>query len=266
MHVTEIPLSHVKLSQFSLRCINEEVVSDLSKSIQTNGLLQPILVRPRGVSYEVVFGNHRLEACKLLGLKSIAAVVEELPDDDCFLVQVVENLQRNVEINPLIEAKGYISLIDHGWTINKIAERIGKSDSYVSDRVGLVRRLHPAIAKKIEDKNDYLKTSHLELLARLKSKHDQLELSNIVERNHFSVRTLEKMISGSQPFRETVEENGGSLYVRLPHEIVEETKIEAGDLVYLYPETRRRIAIEPANLKPHAVARTTEFAPTSYVE
>jgi antitoxin component of MazEF toxin-antitoxin module len=126
--------------------------------------------------------------------------------------------------------------------------------------------LHPAIAKKIEDKNDYLKTSHLELLSRLKSKHDQLELSNIVERNHFSVRTLEKMISGSQPFRETVEESGGSLYVRLPHEIVEETKIEAGDLVYLYPETRRRIAIEPATLKPHPIARTSELASASYVE
>ena len=265
MLVTELPLSDVKLSQFALRSLSEDVVSDLAKSIQTNGLLQPILVRPTGSSYEVVFGNHRLEACKHLGLKSISAVVEEMPDDDCFLVKVVENLQRNVEINPLTEAKGYITLIDHGWTINKIAERIGKSDSYVSDRVGLIRRLHPAIAKKIEENNGYLKASHLELLARLKSKHDQLELSSMAQRNRFSVRRLEKMISGTQPFRETVEKSGGSLYIRLPQEIVEQTKIEAGDSVYVYPQTRGRIAIEPATLKPHTMTRTAEPVPASYV-
>jgi len=261
----ELTLGDIKLSQFALRSLSEDVVSDLAKSIQTNGLLQPILVRPTGSSYEVVFGNHRLEACKHLGWKSVPAIVEEMPDDDCFLVKVVENLQRNIEINPLTEAKGYITLIEHGWTINKIAQRIGKSDSYVSDRVGLIRRLHPAIAKKIDNNDGYLKPSHLELLARLKSKHDQLELSYMVQRNRFSVRRLEKLISGRQPLRETVEKSGGSLYVRLPQEIVEHTKIEAGDSVYVYAQSRRRIAIEPATLKPHALNRTAEPVLAGYV-
>lgn len=254
----ELSLGDIKLSQFALRSLSEDVVSDLAKSIQTNGLLQPILIRPTGSSYEVVFGNHRLEACKRLGWKSIPAIIEEMPDDDCFLVKVVENLQRNVEINPLTEAKGYITLIEHGWTINKIAQRIGKSDSYVSDRVALIRRLHPAIAKTVDNNNGCLKPSHLELLARLKSKNDQLELSYMVQKNRFSVRRLEKLISGSQPLRETVEKNGDSLYVRLPQEIVEHTKIEAGDPVYVYAQSRRRIAIEPATLKPHAMNGTAK--------
>jgi len=188
-----------------------------------------------------------------------------MPDDDCFLVKVVENLQRNIEINPLAEAKGYIRLIEHGWTINRIAQRIGKSDSYVSDRVGLIRRLHPAIGKKIENNSGYLKPSHLELLARLRSKHDQLELSYMVQKNRLSVRRLEKLISGRQPLRSTVQKNGDSFYIRLPQEIVERTKIQAGDPVYVYAESRRRIAIELATLKQHAMNRRAELILAGYV-
>jgi ParB-like chromosome segregation protein Spo0J len=81
-----------------------------------------------------------------------------MSDDESFLTRLIENLHRNIEINPLAEASGYITLIDNGWTVNKIAERIGKSDSYVSDRIGLIRRLHPEIAKKFNgNDNKYLK-------------------------------------------------------------------------------------------------------------
>lgn len=229
-----------------LRSIDKEIVSDLAKSIQENGLLQPILVRPLESQYEVVFGHHRLEACKLLKWETIQAMVKEMTEDDSFLTTVVENLQRNHEINPLTEARGYINLIDHGWTINKIAQRIGKSDSYVSDRIGLVRRLHPDLARMIErNGNSPLRPSHLEVLARLKSRNQQLELSNYIVRKRLSVRELERLISGEETLRETVEARGNSLYVRLPPRISQRTKIEAGDAVYVYIQGRRRIAIEP---------------------
>lgn len=157
----------IRPSSKLLRVIDQARVSELAKSIESSGLLQPILVRPVESIYEVVFGHHRLEACKRLGWESIPAVIREMSDDDSFLNKVVENLQRNEEINPLAEANGYITLINHGWTINSIAAKIGKSDSYVSDRIGLIRRLHPIIARRIMfNGNGHLKPSHCELLAR----------------------------------------------------------------------------------------------------
>ena len=226
--------------------MNEKVITELANSIRSNGLLQPILVRPVHSLYEVVFGYHRLEACRRLGWKFIPAVVQQMSLDDAFLTKVVENLQRNVDIDPLAEARGYIQLIDHGWTINRIARQLGKSDSYVSDRTGLVRRLHPEIAGRAGD-HSYrrLKPSHLELLARVKSKEQQLELSYLIEKKRLSVRKVERLISKGQPLMETVELIGGSLYIRLPQQMAELINIKAGDEVHVSLQSKR-LVIEPA--------------------
>lgn len=245
----EIAIDDIRVSSDMLREMDSQVVSELMKSIQANGLLQPILVRPIASSYEVVFGHHRLEACRGLGWKTIPAVAREMSDDDSFITKVVENLQRNVTIDPLREAHGYITLINHGWTVDTIARRIGKSDSYVSDRIGLIRRLHPDIANKMKHGNSQLKPSHCELLARVRSRSYQLELSGLIETKHLSVRRLERMISGGQPFKERVEGEGGSLYLKLPEEIAKCMKIQAGDRVYIYLQSRKRIAIEHATVQ-----------------
>jgi ParB/RepB/Spo0J family partition protein len=243
----ELPLDRIRTNCDALRDLDARVVADLAKSIQQSGLLQPILVRPDRSWYEVVFGHHRLEACKRLGWQTIPALIKAMSDGDSFLTRLVENLHRNVEINPIAEASGYIRLIDNGWTINKIAQRIGKSDSYVSDRIGLIRRLHPEIAKKFNcADNKYLKPSHLESLARLKSKKEQMELTHMIEQKHLSVRKLERMIAGGYSTRESVEERGDSLYVKLPKAVAEQVSIKAGGSVYVYVQTKRRIAIEPA--------------------
>lgn len=264
--VREVPIGSVRANRQLLRGLDERRVAELSKSIKTNGLLQPILVRPFGSSFEVVFGHHRLEACKRLGWQSIPAIVREMSDDDCFVTKVVENLQRNIEIDPLTEARGYIDLVNHGWTINRIAERIGKSDSYVSDRIGLVRRLDPSIARKVTEGR--LKPSHLVLLARLKSRDLQVELSRLVEQRRLSVRKLELLISGGNPMRETVEKNEGRLYIRLPRDMVEHMSIEAGDTVYLHNQSKRRIVIDlvSANGADRKDKRTTEAARSRVIQ
>jgi len=241
----ELPLDRIRTTQNALRDLDQDIVTDLAKSIQRSGLLQPILVRPDHPWFEVVFGHHRLEACKRLGWKAIPALVKTMSDDESFLTRLIENIHRNIEINPLAEASGYITLVDNGWTVNKIADRIGKSDSYVSDRIGLIRRLHPEIAKKFNgNDNKYLKPSHLEALAHLKSKKEQVELSDVVVQKHLSVRKLERMIAGGYSLRETIEERAGSLYVKLPKAVAELVNVSAGDSVYVYVQTRKRIAVE----------------------
>jgi len=206
------------------------------------GLLQPILLRPSGPYYEVVFGQHRFQACKLLGWDSIPAIIKPLSDDECFLTKLVENLQRNVEINPFTEAEGYIGLIDKGWTITKIAQRIGKSDSYVSDRIGLIRRLHPIVANKANG-NGHIRPSHLEILARLKSKEQQLQLLDLIEQKRISVRTLELLVSRGQPVIETIENRDETLYVPIPRQMATQLGIRSGDDVHIFMR-KRRIIIE----------------------
>ena len=218
---------------------------ELGKSIEANGLLQPIIVRRVGRFFEVVFGEHRLEACKYLGWRAITGVVKEMTSDECFLTRVVENLQRNLETDALAEAQGYIDLIRNGWTINSIASRIGKSDSYVSDRVGLIRRLSPDVARKYRsDAKGSLKSSHLALLARIKSMTYQLELSELVQRRKLSVRKLERLISKGFPLSERVEKKDESLYIRIPTAISVRMGIEKGSEVHLYLRNKKRLVVE----------------------
>lgn len=243
----ELPLERIASAPRLLRDLDENVINDLTKSILANGLLQPILVRPVGNSFEVVFGHHRIEACRRLHWQSIPANVKQMSTDEAFLIKVVENMQRNNEINPLAEANGYIALIDHGWTINSIARQIGKSDSYVSDRIGLIRRLNPEILRKLRDRQSrYFKPSHAELLARIGSKQRQLELSELVERRRLSVRKLELLVSSKQPMKENVQKRENSLYVPIPQSMALLMGIDDGSPVYVFMQTRRRILVETA--------------------
>lgn len=110
---------------------NKELVDDeLASSIKKIGLLQPILVRSIASNFEIVAGNRRFRACKILGWKKIACHIIELDDRQTFEVSLVENIQRKM-LSPLDEAiafKAYVS--DFGWGgVSDLASRIGKSAS-----------------------------------------------------------------------------------------------------------------------------------------
>lgn len=241
----ELQLDRISSSVELLRDLDEKTVQDLTKSIAANGLLQPILVRPIKNSFEVVFGHHRVEAFRRLHWQSIPAYIKEMSDDNAFVSKVVENIQRNNEINPIREAKGYISLINHGWTVDSIAHQIGKSDSYVSDRIGLIRRLHPEISRKLRvDHNRFLKPSHAELLARIKSKQQQFELSELVERKRLSVRKLELLLSSKQPLKEKLQKRENSLYLEIPQSMALLMGLEDGSPVYVFMPSRKRFFVE----------------------
>jgi ParB family chromosome partitioning protein len=237
--IQQVPVGAI-LAGSPLRTVNATTVEELANSIKEIGLLQPILLRPSGHAYELVFGQHRFEACKRLGWSSIPAFIRFLSDDECFLTKLVENLQRNVEINPLTEAEGYIRLLENGWTITKIAERIGKSDSYVSDRIGLIRRLAPAVASKANG-SGHIRPSHLEILSRIKSKEEQLSLSDLVERKRMSVRTLEQLVSKGQPVIETVESQGEHINLPIPKQMAEQLGIQPGAHVLVFARKKRII-------------------------
>jgi len=92
--LVEIPIDKIKPSRFRLIDLNQSAVMELTKSIKASGLLQPIMVKPSGENYELVFGLHRLEACKRLGWRKIQAIVKPVSDEEAFLASLIENIQR----------------------------------------------------------------------------------------------------------------------------------------------------------------------------
>jgi len=193
--VVEIPIDRIKPSRFSLRDLNQSAVMELTESIKASGLLQPIMVKPSGESYQLVFGLHRLEACKRLGWKKIQAIVKRISNEEAFLTGLIENIQRNIHVNPVAEARGYKHLLAKGWTIHEISQRIGKTDSYVCNRLNIIEKLHPQIRKQLSftrvNSRSHLTPSHAERLALIDDPKRQLQLAKLIEEKNLSVRQLE---------------------------------------------------------------------------
>mgnify|MGYP002622109137 CR=1 FL=1 len=119
---------------------DESELSELSSSIRTHGVLQPILVRPiAGGKYEIVAGERRWRAAQRAGLHAIPAVVRELDEVEVLEIAIVENVQRT-DLNPIEEAQGFQALIDRfGRTQEDIAEAVGKSRPHIANMLRLLK-------------------------------------------------------------------------------------------------------------------------------
>ncbi|MGC9116002.1 MAG: ParB/RepB/Spo0J family partition protein [Conexivisphaera sp.] len=129
--------------------IRQDGVEELAKSIAEKGLLHPLIVRPKDDHYEVVAGNRRLAALKLLGRRKAPCIVIDMDDKTAYELALIENLQRK-DLNPIEEAlafKSYIEKYGYG-SESELARRIGKSQEYVSRRLQLLR-LPPKVQEEV---------------------------------------------------------------------------------------------------------------------
>jgi ParB/RepB/Spo0J family partition protein len=261
--IVELEVDKLKAPPCVLRPINEEIVSELKRSISNCGVLQPIVVRrSQDSKYEIVFGNHRLEACKRLGFRQIPSVIKVLDDDDAFIARVSENLLRNNYVDPIEESKGYRSLICKGWTINAIARKVGKSDSYISERIGLLDRLSPKLRNEIS--NGELSPSHAELLSRIHGAPMQIALAGLIKSKRLSVRSLESILhSSALPARIKVEIFSGQCTVRIPQEFVKAMRLEPGQDLYIYKRGGKLILDDPrtCRTKRSGIESSVQFTP-----
>jgi ParB/RepB/Spo0J family partition protein len=141
-------------------------LSELVESVRTKGVLQPVLVRPANGAgaYELVFGHRRLAAARKAGLEEIPAIVREMDDREVLEAQIVENCQR-ADIHHLEEADGYRQLHEkHGYAIEDLAAKVGKSKAYVYARMKLCALVKPARKAFLEGK---LNPSTALLIARI---------------------------------------------------------------------------------------------------
>lgn len=165
-----IALDEIRESDFNPRKTFREIES-LAADIKMRGILQPILVRPRDGHYELVFGSRRFRAAKLAGLQAIPAGVREMSDGVALETQIIENSKRE-DVHPLEESLGYAELMKRaGYDVPAIAARVGKSESFVYQRLKLIDLIEPAKKALMEDR---ITAGHAILIARLQPK-DQKE-------------------------------------------------------------------------------------------
>lgn len=139
--------------------------ADLEASIREKGIIVPLLVRPaRGDAYEIVAGARRYRAARAVGLGELPVLVRELTADQALEVAVIENLQR-ADVHPIEEAEGYAQLLQRGkLDVEAIAAKVGKSASYVYQRLKLADLIEPAKTAFLAGE---LTPSHAVLIARL---------------------------------------------------------------------------------------------------
>lgn len=145
----EIPLADLTPSPTNPRKKLGDL-GQLVESIRAQGVLQPIVVRPRAKGHEIVCGHRRSEAARLAGVARIPAVVRDLDDDQVLEAQLVENLER-ADMHPLEEAEAIHAMLQRpGWTQQRVAEKIGRSVVFVAQRVQLLT-LSPKCRKTLDD-------------------------------------------------------------------------------------------------------------------
>lgn len=189
--IEELPLSKLRPSKNTLRASVTDI-EPLAASIRQKGLLQPILVRPtEDDHFEVVAGNRRFNACKLLQWKKIPCHIAELDEKSAYEVSLIENVQRR-NMNPVEEAEAYKRYSEEfGWgSASDLAKRIGKSKSYISKRIALL-----ALPKEVLDKlqSREITPSAAEELLRLDNEADQSRLARLVAERHLSMRKVRNL-------------------------------------------------------------------------
>lgn len=121
------------------KVFSEEAITSLAESIREHGMLQPILVRPLSVGgYQIVAGERRWRAARMLGLDEVPVNIRELSDTQAMQIAIIENLQRE-SLNPVEEANGYCELIEkYGMTQEQVAKMVGRSRSAIANAVRIL--------------------------------------------------------------------------------------------------------------------------------
>lgn len=178
-----------------------QLIRELVLSIKECGLIQPITVRPINSGFEVVAGNRRLRACKILRWKKIPCIIRILSDKVAFEIQLVENIQRE-RLDPIEEAESFKKyILDYGWGgVSHLAKIISKSEQYVSSRIQMLR-LPKEIIVEISQRN--LSLSHAMELVNLDEK-DQKMMKDAIISEGLTVRDVRYM-TVSKKYRQAQE-------------------------------------------------------------
>jgi len=193
--ITYIPLEKIRPNPYQPRRNFENgALEELCGSIREYGVIQPINVRKTpgsGNHYELVSGERRLRASIMAGLKEIPAIIIDVNEDDLAILALIENLQRE-DLSYMEEAEGYQNLIrDHGLTQEELAQKIGKSQSTIANKIRLLK-LPPMVKKMLAD--HHLTERHARALLKLHDEQMQLKILQKVCEKELNVKKTEDLV------------------------------------------------------------------------
>jgi ParB family chromosome partitioning protein len=192
-NIIELDLEHIEVNPFQPRSnFNDESIKELATSIRELGVIQPITVRKLGFNeYQLVSGERRYRASKLLGLETIPAYIRIANDQESLEMALVENIQRQ-DLDPIEIALSYQRLIDEiNLTQEKLSERVGKKRSTIANYLRLLK-LDPIIQTGMRD--GFLSMGHGRALVNIDKKQDQIALYEKIISNSLSVRDTESAV------------------------------------------------------------------------
>jgi ParB family chromosome partitioning protein len=192
-NVVDLPLSSIEMNPFQPRTsFNEEQLRELASSIKELGVIQPITVRKKEFGkYELVSGERRCRASKLLGLEVIPAYVRIANDQESLEMALVENIQRQ-DLDPIEIALSYQRLIDEiDLTQEQMSDRVGKSRSAIANYLRLLK-LDPIIQTGMRDQ--FISMGHGRALISVADLNDQLDIYQKILAEGLSVRETESLV------------------------------------------------------------------------
>ncbi len=191
--VIYIPIEQIYPNPFQpRRFFDLKALNELSDSIKSVGVLQPISVRTGyDGGYELIAGERRLRASKLAGLLQIPAIIYDVSDAQSAVIAILENLQR-ADLSYMEEAEGYQKLIVyHRMTQEEVAEKVGKNQSTIANKLRLLKL--PASVKHLLSEK-HLTERHARALLKLSNEAEQLNVIDQIVKNNLNVSQTEDLI------------------------------------------------------------------------
>ena len=227
---SSLPVTQLQAGKYQPRTrMDEGALAELAASIKTQGIMQPVLVRPVGkdgslIKYEIIAGERRFRAAQLAGLENIPVLVRDVDDQAAAAMALIENIQRE-DLNPLEEAQGIQRLIhDFSFTHEQAATAVGRSRSAVSNLLRLMNLAAPVQTMLMAGDIDM---GHARALLAVDAA-SQISLANQVVAKRLSVRETEKLVTRA------MEEQANPPVARV--------KEKSGDIVALEEELSDKLA------------------------
>ena len=174
------------------KTFDEDKISELAESIKANGIIQPIIVRKKGKSFEIVAGERRWRAAVKAELKEIPCLVRTLTDEQNMLLAIIENMQRE-DLNPLEEAEGLNQMMSvFGMTQEEVSKSVGKSRPYIATSLRLLKL--PEYVKGFISEGS-LTAGHGRALVSLENEKLRKAITERIVNEGLSVRETEKLVS-----------------------------------------------------------------------
>ncbi len=194
--IVEVRLDELRSNPYQPRQVfDQEALNELALSIQEHGVFQPIIVKKSIKGYEIIAGERRVKASRIAGRDTIPAIIRDFNDTEMMEIALLENLQRE-DLNPIEEATAYQKIMEaKNLTHEELAKVLGKSQSYVTNTIGLLRLPDEIKTLVVEDK---LSMTHARILSKMSDTDTINKLANRVINEGLSVRDLEEISKGNE--------------------------------------------------------------------